>query len=328
MWCFRMHCSRNLKMKILFIDTVHPILQKLLEEDGHSSVDASKFSGEEILKIISEYDGIVIRSRIPIDKGFLDKATNLKFIARAGAGMETIDVDYATKKNIACLNSPEGSMDAVGEHTIAMLLSLFNKLNKADREVREGKWIREGNRGVELQGKTVGIIGYGNMGRSFAKKLSGFECNVIAYDKYLKDFSSQFVKEVSMEEIFDQSDALSLHVPLTQETEYLVNDVFINRFKKNIYIINTARGKCLKTDDLVKNLKSGKVLGVCLDTIEFEDTSFEEFAIRNSQFAIQPSWTYLLQSDRTILSPHIAGWTVESHEKLSRVLYEKICTVI
>lgn len=311
-------------MKILFIDSVHPILQKLLEEDKHICVDGSKFSREYILKCIHEYDGIVIRSRITIDKEIIDAAVKLKFIARAGAGMESIDEVYAKTKSIVCINSPEGNRDAVGEHAIGMLLSLMNKLNKADREVRAGIWNREANRGIELQGKTIGIIGYGNTGSAFAKKLPGFGCNVIAFDKYLKNFSDQFVHEVSLEKIFKKTDILSLHVPLATETEFMVDDAFINRFRKNIFIINTARGKCLKTDDLVKNMKSGKVSGACLDVNEYEDSSFEKSAIHSQQSAVEVSWNYLIHSDKVILSPHIAGWTFESHEKISRVLYEKI----
>ena len=314
-------------MQIIFIDTVHPILQKLLEEEGHRCIDGSLLLKEEVLKCIHDFNGIVIRSRIQFDKEMLDAAAKLKFIARAGVGMESIDVEYAESKGIKCLNAPEGSRDAVGEHAVGMLLSLLNKLCKADQEVRKGEWNREANRGTEIQGKTIGIIGYGNMGSALAKKMSGFDCKVIAYDKYLNVFPNRFATKVSMEEIFNQTDVLSLHVPLHHETTFFVNDVFINRFKKNIYIINTARGKCLKTDDLVKNLESGKVLGACLDVIEYEDHSFEKFTIRNSQFANQESWRYLIKCENVVLSPHIAGWTVESHEKISRVLFEKIKTL-
>jgi D-3-phosphoglycerate dehydrogenase len=315
-------------LKILFIDTAHPVLQKLLEEDKHICIDGTKFSRKDILEIISEYEGIVIRSRVIVDKELLDAAHHLKFIARAGAGMESIDVAYAETKKIACLNSPEGNRDAVGEHAIGMLLSLFNNLNKADREVKAGHWIREGNRGVELQGKTVGIIGYGNMGSAFAKKLSGFDVTVLAYDKFKKNFSDAFVKEATLEKLFSETDILSLHIPLNSETEFMVNDAFINKFKKNIYIINTARGKCLKTDDLVKNMKTGKVSGACLDTIEYEETSFEKIENQESRTKNQDSWTYLIKSDRLIFSPHIAGWTIESNEKIAKVLAEKIKKIV
>jgi D-3-phosphoglycerate dehydrogenase len=284
-------------------------------------VDAWMMNKEEIKNIFHEYDGAVIRSRFILNKELLDCATKLKFIARAGAGMENIDVAYAESKGIACINSPEGNRDAVGEHAIGMLLSLLNNLNKADKEVREGKWIREGNRGIELGGKTVGLIGYGNTGSAFAKKLSGFNCSVIAYDKYKTNFPDSFLKEVKMKDIFSETYILSLHIPLTGETEYLVNDLFINSFKKTILLINTSRGRCVKTDDLVKNMKSGKVAGACLDVNEYEETSFEK-----SQAEIQKTeaWEYLLHSDKVILTPHIAGWTVESNEKMARVLFEKI----
>lgn len=306
-------------MKILFIDTAHPVLKTLLDDAGHECVPGFNLSRTEILDVIHEYDGVIIRSRIKLDKEFLEKATKLKFIGRVGAGMESIDVKYAESKGIACINSPDGNKDAVGEHAIGMLLALFNNLNRADLEVKEGKWIREANRGVELSGKTVGLIGHGMMGSAFAKKLSGFDCNVIAYDKYLHDFSDRYVKDVSMEVIFNETDIISLHVPLSHETEFMVNDAFINSFRKNIYIINTARGKCLKTDDLVKNLKSGKVLGACLDTIEYEDTSFE--AVSGFKEHLKDLLKF---SDKLIFSPHIAGWTNESKEKLAKVLAKKI----
>ncbi len=306
-------------MKILFIDTAHQILKSLLKDAGHECIDGFSLSRQEILNVISDYHGVIIRSRIKLDKEFLDKAIQLKFIGRVGAGMESIDVKYAESKGIACINSPEGNKDAVGEHAIGMLLSLFNNLNRADRQVKEGKWIREANRGVELSGKTVGLIGYGMMGSAFAKKLSGFDCNVIAYDKYLNDFSDRYVKDVSMEVIFNETDILSLHAPLSHETEFIVNDAYIKSFRKNIYIINTARGKCLRTDDLIKNLKTGKVLGACLDTIEYEDTSFEAVSGFKEHLKDLPEY-----SDKIMLSPHIAGWTKESKEKLAKVLGEKI----
>jgi len=306
-------------MKILFIDTAHDILFSILEKAGHKCVKGFNMSRLEILEIITQFQGVILRSRIQADKEFFDKATSLKFIGRVGAGMESIDVKYATGKGIACLNSPEGNADAVGEHAMAMLLSLFNNISRADQEVKSGKWIREKNRGVELSGKTVGLIGYGKMGKAFAKKLSGFDCKVIIYDKYLHNYSDQYAKEVSIEEIFNESDILSLHVPLSSETKFMVNDAFINRFNKSFYLLNTARGKCVVTNDLVKNIKSGKILGACLDTIEYEETSFET----------APGLAENLSSlndvgDKLILSPHIAGWTHESKEKLARILGEKI----
>ena len=310
-------------MKILFIDSNHPVLHQTLEKAGHSCDLQYQWTLEEIISHVHLYDGIVIRSRVKINKEIIDRATRLKFIARAGAGMENIDTVYAENKGIRCLHAPEGNRDAVAEHALGMLLSLFNNLCRANREVREGKWIREGNRGVELMGKTVGIIGFGNMGSAFAERLRGFGVNVLAYDKYKIGFGNSFVQEVPLERIFEEADVLSLHTPLTEETRNLINHSFIGQFKKNIYIINTARGKSLNTADLVVNLKSGKVLGACLDVLEYEMTSFENLDITTLPEAFQ----YLIQSDKIMLSSHIAGWTHESNEKIARILAEKILKV-
>ena len=307
-------------MNILFIDSNHPLLHETLEKSGHTCDLNYQWTIEEIKNNIHLYDGIVIRSKIKITKEIIDKAVKLKFIARAGAGMENIDVEYAESKGIKCLHAPEGNRDAVAEQALGMLLSLFNNLCRANQEVREGKWIREGNRGIELMGKTVGIIGYGNMGIAFAERLKGFGVKVLVYDKYKNGFGNDFIIETTLEHIFAESDVLSLHTPLTEETEYLINDSFIRKFKKNIYIINTARGKCLNTADLVKNIKSGKVSGACLDVLEYEMVSFETLDSRNLPEAFQ----YLIKSDNVMLSPHIAGWTKESNEKTARVLAEKI----
>jgi D-3-phosphoglycerate dehydrogenase / 2-oxoglutarate reductase len=310
-------------MKILFIDSNHPLLHETLEKAGHTCDLFYKWSKEEIENNIHLYDGIVIRSKIKITKDTIDKATKLKFIARAGAGMENIDVEYAVQKGIKCLHAPEGNRDAVAEHAIGMLLTLFNNLTRADKEVREGKWIREGNRGVELMGKTVGIIGYGNMGSAFAERLKGFGVNVLVYDKYKKNFGNEFIKESTLEDLFKNTDVLSIHTPLSEETHYMINDSFINSFSKNIYIINTARGKCLNTSDLVKNLKSRKVQGACLDVMEYERISFEELNTQELPEAFQ----YLIQCDNVILSSHIAGWTHESNEKIAKVLADKILSI-
>jgi D-3-phosphoglycerate dehydrogenase / 2-oxoglutarate reductase len=312
-------------MKIFFIDTVHPILRQLLSADGHDCVEAHQQNRNELLKSISDADAVVIRSRLRLDKEFLDSASNLKVIARAGAGLENIDVEYAGSKKIIVLNSPEGNRDAVGEHAVAMLLALFNRIAIADKEVRNGQWIREGNRGYELQGRTVGLIGYGNMGSAFAKKLRGFDCQVLAYDKYRKNFNGENgVKECTMNEIFSESEILSLHIPLTDETEYLINESFIQKFTKPFYLINTARGKCVKTEALTEGLKNRKILGACLDVLEYEDSSFEKFNIEKAGLNENPFWQYLINSDRVILSPHIAGWTFESNEKIAKVLYLKM----
>jgi D-3-phosphoglycerate dehydrogenase len=310
-------------MRILFIDSNHSILHETLINAGHTCDLNYHWSKDEISDNIHLYDGVVIRSRIKLTKELIDKASKLKFIARAGAGMENIDVPYAESKGIACIHAPEGNKDAVAEHAIGMLLSLFNNLCRANIQVREGKWIREGNRGVELMGKTVGVIGYGNMGTAFAERLKGFGVNVLVYDKYKKNFGTDTIIEASLEHLFQEADVISLHTPLTEETQYLINDTFINQFKKNIYIINTARGKCLNTSDLVKNLNTGKVLGACIDVLEFEAVSFENIDATSTPEAFKQ----LIESDKVILSSHIAGWTHESNEKIAKVLAEKILQI-
>jgi D-3-phosphoglycerate dehydrogenase len=302
-------------MKILFIDTVHPLLKQELEKENHICDSAYNKSKTEIQQIISNYQGIIIRSRFKIDKQFIDCGSNLKFIARAGSGLENIDVDYAENKNIHCYNAAEGNRQAVAEHALGMLLSLFNNLNTADQEIRNGVWEREGNRGIELAGKTVAIIGYGNNGSAFAKVLKGFNVKILAYDKYLKDYSYKN----TMESIYNEADIVSLHIPLTEETTYLVDDKFINSFEKNIYLINSARGKCTNTKHLVAALENGKIKGVCLDVFEYEKTSFENL----SQEGFTNDMQNLMNSKNTILSPHIAGWTKESNVKIAEVLLNK-----
>jgi D-3-phosphoglycerate dehydrogenase len=302
-------------MKILFIDTVHPLLKQELEKENHICDSAYNKSKTEIQQIISNYQGIIIRSRFKIDKQFIDCGSNLKFIARAGSGLENIDVEYAENKNIHCYNAAEGNRQAVAEHALGMLLSLFNNLNNADQEVREGKWEREKNRGIELAGKTVGIIGYGNNGSAFAEVLKGFNVKILAYDKYLTNYP----QESSMETINKEADIISLHVPLTDETTYLVDDNFINRFAKNFYLINTARGKCVNTKNLVKALENKKIKGACLDVLEYEKTSFENL----SKDGLTSDMQYLMNAKNTILSPHVAGWTEESNVKIAEVLLNK-----
>ena len=302
-------------MKILFIDTVHPLLKQELEKENHICDSAFNKSKTEIQQIISNYQGIIIRSRFKIDKQFIDCGSNLKFIARAGSGLENIDVEYAENKNIHCYNAAEGNRQAVAEHALGMLLSLFNNLNNADQEVREGKWERERNRGIELAGKTVGIIGYGNNGSAFAEVLKGFNVKILAYDKYLTNYP----QKSSMETINKEADIISLHVPLTDETTYLVDDNFIKRFVKNFYLINTARGKCVNTKNLVKALENKKIKGACLDVLEYEKTSFENL----SKDGLTSDMQYLMNAQNTILSPHIAGWTAESNVKIAEVLLNK-----
>lgn len=309
---------------MLFIDTTHPILKEELNRLGFQCDFFPDYKREDFERIISEYSGIIIRSKIILDSKILEKAKNLKFIGRVGAGMENIDVEFAEKKRIFCLNSPEGNRDAVGEHTLGMLLMLLNKLRKADSEVRDGIWKREENRGVEIKGKTVGIIGYGNTGSAFAKKLKGFETKVIAYDKYKSGYSDEFVTEVDLETIFKETDILSLHVPLTDETHYMVDNDFLQKFRKPIYLINTARGQVVKTSDLVINLKSARVLGAALDVLEYEKLSFEKLDKKN----LPEDFRFLTNSANVVLSPHIAGWTYESHFKLAKVIADKVKNIM
>lgn len=314
--------NRTQTMNILFVDSTHPSLYQELEKLGYRCDLKFNLTKEEIENCIGNYDGIVIRSKIKLTKEIIDLALKLKFIARVGAGMENIDVAYAEAKGIKCLHAPEGNRDAVGEHALAMLLNLFNNICKANAEVSNGVWLREPNRGIELSGKTVGIIGCGNMGSAFAQCLKGFNCKVIAYDKYKKNYSNEFVVESTLETLFNEADILSIHVPLTDETNYFIDNTFIQKFKKDIYIINTARGKVLKTDDLVENLKSGKVKGACLDVLEYEELSFEKISesINNKN----PTFNYLSTAPNVILTPHIAGWTYESNQKMAAILVEKI----
>lgn len=305
---------------ILHIDSNHPLLWDQLEQAGFVNHKDFTSSKEEIEAKIQDYQGIVIRSRFKIDKTFLDKATNLQFIARVGAGLESIDCDYAESKNIALIAAPEGNRNAVAEHSLGMILSLFNKLNQADAEIRSGHWNRESNRGNELDGKTVGIIGYGNMGKAFAKKLLGFEVNVLCYD-IQENVGDANAKQVSFAEFQQKVDVLSLHLPWTPETDKMVNSDFINGFTKPIWIINTSRGKNIVTADLVTALQSGKVLGAGLDVLEYEKLSFETLF----QEATTPeAFQYLLNAKNVILTPHIAGWTFESHERLAQVIVDKI----
>jgi D-3-phosphoglycerate dehydrogenase len=309
-------------IKILHIDSNHPLLWEQLQKAGfHNEADFTS-SKQEVEAKIENYHGIVIRSRFKIDKTFLDKAINLQFIARVGAGLESIDCDYATAKGIHLIAAPEGNANAVGEHAIGMLLSLFNNLNKANNEVKSGQWKREANRGYELEGKTVGIIGYGNMGKSFAKKLRGFDVNVLCHD-ILPNMGNENATQVSLSELQERADVLSLHTPWTPETDKMINSDFINKFKKPFWFINTARGNSVVTTDLVEGLKSGKILGAGLDVLEYEKLSFETLFEGEKPAAFE----YLLKAENVLLTPHIAGWTFESHEKLAQVIVDKICKI-
>lgn len=304
-------------MRILLLDKNHPLITEqllakncILEEDFTSSYD-------EVCSKIENYDGVIIRSRIPLDKNFLEKAKNLKFIARVGAGMENIDIPVAEKLGIQLINSPEGNRDSVAEHVVGMLLILMNRLFIASQEVKNGIWLREENRGDELLGKTVGLIGYGNMGKATAKRLSGFGCKVIFHD-ILPGLSDEYATQVSLEELKEKAEVLSLHIPLTSETHYLIDSAFIGEMKNDFYFVNTARGKNVETKSLVDAMQSGKVRGACLDVLEYEKSSFENIEAENETLH------YLLNSEKAIVTPHIAGWTHQSKEKLAQVIVDKI----
>ncbi len=313
------------KIKILHLDSNHFIIMNQLNELGFINDEDFTSNKEQIEAKIHNYHGIVIRSRFKIDKNFIDKAINLQFIARVGAGLENIDCEYAISKNIELFAAPEGNSNAVGEHTLAMLLSLFNNLNQANEEVKSGNWNREENRGHELDGKTIGLIGYGNMGKSFAKKLRGFEVDVLCFD-ILENVSDANAKQVTLQELQQKADVLSLHIPWTPQTDKMVNNDFINSFAKPFWLLNTSRGKNVVTDDLVDALQSGKILGAGLDVLEYEKVSFEKIFEANSNTSnkLPEAFQYLMQAKNVILTPHIAGWTVESHQKLAQVIVDKI----
>lgn len=307
-------------MKIIHLDTNHSSLLHQLSAAGFENHEDYTSSKGEIEKKIHNYDGIIIRSRFSIDQSFLDKATHLKFIGRVGAGLENIDCDYATFKGIKLIAAPEGNRNAVSEHALGMLLSLFNKLNKADKEVRKGLWLREENRGIEVDGKTIGLIGYGNMGKAFAKKLRGFDVSVLCFD-IKPNVGDENATQVDLKELQKKSDIISLHTPETTLTLGMINSVFINEFKKPFWLINTARGKNIVTKDLVLALKSGKILGAALDVLEYEKSSFENLF---SSHHFPAEFDYLIRSENTILSPHVAGWTLESNVKLAQTIVDKV----
>lgn len=308
------------QLRVLFIDSTHPRLLEMLEEAGFDCQYTPELSKEKMLDIFDQFDGFIIRSKFKLTKAELDKATRLKFIGRVGAGLENIDVPYAESKGISCFNAPEGNRDAVGEHALGMILCLFNNLCRCNAEVSKGMWRREENRGLEIKGKTVGIIGYGNMGNAFAQRLKGFGCKVIAYDKYKFDYSDEFCEEKQVQDLFEQCDILSLHIPQTEETLFMVNDEFLSKFKKPFFLINTARGKIVKISDLVKHLKTGLVRGACLDVLEYEKTSFEDLHANE----LPKDFQYLIDTENVLLSPHVGGWTHESNIKLSEVTAQKI----
>ncbi|MFN3917403.1 MAG: NAD(P)-dependent oxidoreductase [Flavobacteriales bacterium] len=306
-------------MRVLVIDKLDETLEKQFVNHGWI-VETDTTSPRAIIeKKLPLFDGVIVRSRFPIDAAFIDKGVNLKFIGRPGAGLENIDTAYCEKKDVLCFRSPEGNCDALGEHTLGMLLALLNKFRQADNQVRQGIWDRKSNRGTELGRKTVGIIGYGYMGAAFARRLTGFGVHVLAYDKYKSGFGDEYVKEATLEQIQEKADIVSVHTPLTPETEGMVNLAFYKNFKKSIVIINTARGGILKLDDLVEAMQSNLVWGACLDVLEYENSSFGLTLDTH-----QKTWDYLRQSDKIILTPHVAGITHEGEYKMAYFLAEKI----
>ncbi|WP_276359454.1 NAD(P)-dependent oxidoreductase [Daejeonella sp. H1SJ63] len=305
--------------KILIADHLHPSFKQEVEKLGLQCDDVPEISREETLKILPEYLGIAIRTKFQIDREVIDAGSNLKVIARAGAGMDNVDEEYAKSKGIYCINAPEGNRDAVAEHMIGMLLSLLNNLRNADMEVRNGIWNREGNRGWELKGRTVAVIGYGNNGQMMAQKLSGFGVKVIAYDKYKTGFSDSFATEVSMEEVVKQADIISFHIPLTNETRQLVNEEYLFHFRKPVILLNASRGEVVNTNAVLAALRSGKITAAGLDVLEIE----------KFPALYQQSWfNELRESQKVLLSPHIAGWTHESYRKISEVLAEKLAALM
>ena len=303
-------------IKILHLDENHEVLRNGLSELGFQNIFDFKSSKKEIEKKISEYHGVVIRSRITIDKDLINRAENLKFIARVGSGTENIDCDYAKIKGIEILSAGEGNANAVGEHCLSLILSLFNNIIKSNNEIIDNVWLREDNRGIELDGKTIGIIGYGKTGKSFAKKLSGFNVEILSND-IVKNKGDKYSRQVSLDLIKSNCDVISLHTDLNKSSRYLINKSFIDDCEKSFFLINTSRGQCVKNSDLVDGIKSGKILGACLDVIENESSSFENLKDDGNL-------DFLKKSEKVILTPHIAGWTLESKIKLSETILEKI----
>ena len=312
--------KKKLQMKkILIVDDLHPIFKQRATEMGYQVDDEPQITRQQTLERIKDYVGIAVRTKFRIDAEIFAAAPNLKFVARAGAGLDNIDDKIAYERNIALINAPEGNCDAVGEHATGLLLSLMNNFRRADQQIRNGGWDREGNRGYELKGKKVGIIGYGFMGQSFAKKLAGFEVDVMAYDKYKTGFSDAFAREVSMEEIVKHSDVLSLHVPLTTETKLMVDDEYFFHFKKPIFFINTARGEIVSIQAVLTAISSGKILGAGLDVLQAE-----KFPALGEQ-----NWYEELKTnDQVILTPHVGGWTFDSYRKISEVLADKLAQLL
>lgn len=307
-------------MRVLFVDLVHHVLNDDLINLGWECVHAENDSIEQNLKDLPHFDGLVIRSKFPVTEQVLRSCPQLKFIARSGAGMENIDVSFAESLGIELFNSPEGNRNAVGEHAVGMLLALMNNLRTAHEEIQNGKWLRFENTGEELEGKTVGIIGFGNNGSAFAKKLLGFDVTVLAYDKYKTGYGDNFVREATLESILAKADVISFHVPQNIETIHYFNEEFLDQLHKPIYLLNLSRGKVVKTAAVVKGLKTGQIKGAGLDVLEYENSSFENFF----QNELPADFEFILHAKNILLSPHVAGWSKESYFKLSKVLSDKI----
>lgn len=307
-------------MKVIVIDTIHKSLYVKLEAAGFECVNAAQFDERQINALLNDADGLVLRSRLTIDKAFIDRYPNLRFIGRVGAGLEHINVSYATSNNVRVFSSPEGNRQAVAEHALGSLLMLFNRIHLADAEVRNGRWNRKANEGIELQGKTIAIIGFGNTGQAFSRVVSGFQTPILAYDKYRSGFADSAVTEVSMKDVFEKADVVSLHLPYNQETHYLVDESWLAFFKKPIYLINTSRGGIVNTSALLNAIAKRQVLGACLDVLEYETEN-----LKMPEFKDFPDAALALaKNEKVVLTPHIAGLTVESYEKLSSILADKI----
>lgn len=305
-------------MKIISIDENHFTLNESLRNFGFTIDEHYSTSKDEIIKIISDYQGIIIRSRFPLNEDFLKYATQLKFIARVGSGMENIDKEYCKNKSIHLINAPEGNRDALAEHGLGMLLTLMHKIKSSDNEIRNGIWLRTENRGDELMNKTVALIGYGVMGKAFAQRLSGFSVKVLFHDILDKSEEQEFAKQVSLNKIFETADIISLHLPQDNTTRYYIDKEFVEKMKKPFYLLNTARGNCVSTEDLIEGLETKKIKGACLDVLEFEKSSFE--IDEKNQEKLQR----LFKFDNVILTPHIAGWSLQSNEKMAKIIVERI----
>ena len=303
--------------KILITDDLHPLLQEALEQEGFVVDYRPEISAKEVLEIIPDYEGLVINSKVYVGKEMFDRAVKLKFVCRAGSGLEVIDMNYAKQKNVIAFNSPEGNSNAVAEHALGMLLNIMNNISRAHEQVKSKQWIREQNRGNELRGKTIGLIAYGNTAQALAKLVIGFDVNILAYDKYEHGFTNNFVSESSLETIFEKADVLSVHLPLTEETKYMIDYTFLSSFKKPIWLINTSRGKVLKTEDLLRAISERKVIAAALDVLENEQLNL----LNTEETKIVEQ---LILDKRILLTPHIAGWTHESKQRIAEVLLQKI----